>query len=159
MKNKVLILKELERLNKTKMVKIENTDRTRIVFINDTFKVFGKNEEQGILNPFDDYSYKWLNSFFDNVIELINFNEFDDLDELEESINDRIYEWTDNEVNVYTSDLKNWVSNGYQTTFFIDEVASEGITQNILGVAQYKAIDELFNNASNCLMEYLRELF
>jgi len=59
------IIQEFERLNKTKTIKIDGTDKERLIFINsdEVFKIFSNyNDERG-LNPFNDYTYNWLNEF------------------------------------------------------------------------------------------------
>ena len=156
--NKKEIVKELKRLNESKMIKIQNTDKERRVFINsnDVFEIWGS-EDKEVLCPFDDYTYEWLNSFLYAVIDLIDRNNYDDLEELEEDIRDNISEWVDSEIDVYTSDLTEWLNHSNGNVYYLDEVAKEGHIENILMIAQGKAIDELFHNALNELMIYLND--
>jgi hypothetical protein len=152
------MIKELTRLNEYKRIKVQGTEKERLVFINsdEMFKLFGS-EAKGVLTPFDDYTYEWLNSLLYDVIGLIKYNDFEDVEELGESIQDVMHEWVDSEVDVYYSGLTEWLNHSNGNIYYLEEVVKEGVTENILMVAQYKATEELFNNALLILFEYLRD--
>jgi len=160
-KNK--IISYIEDLNKSEVIKINDSDKTRRIFKqNDkVFKIFGT-EEKGVLNPFNDYTYEWLNDFLYSVVDLLGYEDFDDFDELSEKINEKLFEWVDCEVSVYTSDLTEWLNSNNNNVYYMTEVSEEyGETDGfkILAQAQYKAIEEVYNNALNCLIEELKNQF
>ena len=157
------ILKYIERLNQTEEIKINNSDKTRLIFKNsdEVFKIFGE-EEKGVLNPYNDYSYRWLSSFISNVVNFIENESFDNFNELSEKIQDVLFEWVDSEVDIYTSGLTEWLNDSNANIYYIDEVIKEGgMTEgfNLFQVAQFKAIEEAFYNALNVLIENLKENF
>jgi len=155
--NKIKIMEFLTDLNKYKRIKIQDSDKERLIFLDsDTvFKHFGG--EDKVLLPYNDYSYEWLNSFFYNVIDLIKSNDFEDLEELSESINDHVHEWADSETDVYTSDLTEWLNaSPYNVTYLEDAIKEYGSDcDNLLMAAQYTAITEAFCNAVSCLISCL----
>ena len=156
------VIKELKRLNESHLITVQKTEAKRRVFNHseEMFKLFGE-MDAGVLDPFNDYSYEWLNSFLYNVIDLLERQDFDSWEELEETIqSDLIYEWADSETDVYTSDLTKWLSHSNDNTYYLDEAHQESQgADNILMIAQCTAITELFNNALALLIEYLNEYF
>jgi len=142
---------------------VETEDRNdKVIFkkSDEVFKVFGA-EEKGVLNPSNDYTYKWLESFLTNVIELLEGRDFEDFDELEEAINEEMTEWADTETDIYTSDLTEWLNNRNDNVYYLSEAIEEGAEDGFkaLSMAQYKAIEELFTNANRCLIEHLKQKF
>ena len=81
------IIKYLKHLNEYERIKIDGTDKERLIFKNrdEVFKIFG-GEEKEVLTPFNDYTYEWLNSFLYSVIDFINYTNFNNLEELQEKI-------------------------------------------------------------------------
>ena len=156
--DKKQIAKELERLTEFKIIKVDGTKKERLVFLNDTFKIFGE-MDKGILNPYNDYTYNWLHSFLSNVKDLISHNDYDDFDALQEGIQEVMHEWVDSEVSVYDGELNNWYATSNDNKEYLEQVVEEGHKTNLMTIAQYKAIDELFNNALNCLIKYLEDNF
>ena len=156
------ITEYLESLNKSHKVKIQDTDKERRVFDNDkTFKIFGI-VDKNCLTPFNDYSYEWLNSFLYDVIDFIGYTDFDNFDELNDLIQDKIFEWVDNEVDVYTSGLTEWLNNNNENVYYLTEVLEENEIKDgfkLLQIAQFKEIDEVFNSALNLMIENLKEEF
>lgn len=163
MEQKQEILKYLEELNKTEVIKIVNSEKTRRIFkqSDKVFKIFGE-EEKEVLNPFNDYTYEWLNSFLYNVIDLLKYEDFEDFEELQENINEKIPEWADGETSIYTRDLTEWLADNNNNVYYLTEVSEEyGTTDGFkqLQQAQSKAIEELYYNALNCLIEDLKNNF
>ena len=157
------IIKYIKDLNKTEVIKISDNQKTRTLFkqSDEVYKIFGE-ENKGVLNPFNDYTYLWLESFLNNVVEFLGYNDFDDFDELSELIQDNLNEWVDSEVSVYTSDLTEWLNDSNNNVYYMTEATEEyGQTDGfkILQLAQYKAIEEVFNNALSCLIDDLRTQF
>ena len=98
----------------------------------------------------DDYCYEFIYEALCTLSDSEEGNE-------EESI----YEI---EADVYTSDLTDWLNNNNNNVYYLDEVIKEyGNNQqngfNALMIAQYKAIEELYNNALYLLIEDLKENF
>jgi hypothetical protein len=158
--NKQEVINYLEGLNKFKMVKVNNSNKERLVFINSSeiFNIYGS-EAKEVLTPFNDYTYNWLNSFLSNVIDLINRSDFSDFDELSEMISEELHEWADSETDIYTSDLTEWLNDSNVNQYYLTEASKEGYHDNLLMVAQYKAIEELFYNALPCLIDDLKNQF
>lgn len=155
------IIDYLKNLNEFKRVKVDGQERKRLIFKNrdDIFEIFGR-EEKEILNPFNDYTYEWLNSFLYNVIDFIEDNDFEDFDELKDSISDIIFEWIDSEVDIYTSDLTQWLTNNNSNNYYLEEAIKENPSaDNHLQLAQFKAIEELYYNALNVLIDHLESKF
>lgn len=146
--NKKQLIKELKELNEVEYIKVDGQEQRRTIFKqrDKVFELFGK-EEKEVLNPFNDYTYEWLNSFLNALISHLENNE--DLDSFEDILPEHI----DSEVDVYTSGLTTWLSHNNNNTYYLDEAVKEGATENILMVAQYKAIEELFYNALTIIKE------
>lgn len=163
--NKKAIIEHLKHLNEYEYIKVDGQDKQRLIFKNgqEVFSIFGS-EDKEVLNPFNDYTYEWLNSFLSNVIDLLEINEYSNFEELSEDIQDHISEWSDSETDIYTSDLTEWLHYNNNNVYYIEESIKEfGINTNdvngfsILMTAQYMAIQELFNSALCCLMDYLKD--
>ena len=155
------IVEYLKKLNECEMVTIDGTDIKRLIFKDrkEVFNIFGS-EKKGVLNPFNDYTYEWLNSFLSHIVDLFNYNDFTEIREIEESINDLIHEWVDSEVSIYTSDLTLWLSNNNSNVNYLEDAIKEYPTaNNHLQLAQYKAIEECFCNAVPVLLKHLKNKF
>lgn len=154
------IINYLEPLTDFEIVKVNGADKERLIFKHrdEIFNIFGS-ENKEVLNPFNDYSYDWLHTFLCNVVDFIKNGEFETLTELEEAINENIPEWADSTTDVYTSDLTEWLHDNNNNQYYLSEASKEGSHDNLLMVAQYKAIEELFYNALNCLMDDLKTKF
>ena len=157
--DKIKIIEYLKDLNKTHKIKIDGTKEELLIFDSDeVFKIFGE-FEKGVLNPFNNYSYKWLNSFLDNVVYLLGYEDFDTLDNLQEDISNKVYEWADNETEIYTCNLTKWLNDNINNVYYLTESLEEfgeGDGFKLLSMAQYKAIEEHFNNSANILIEHLK---
>lgn len=159
--NKEKIIEYLKHLNEYERVKIEGTEKERLVFKNssEVFELFG-HEDKGVLTPFNDYTYEWLNSFLYSVIDLIGYENFDTIDELSDKIQDLIPEWVDSSVSVYTNELTNWLAdNNTNISYLEDSIKENPSAENHLQLAQYKAIEEIYNNAFNILIKHLKDKF
>lgn len=159
--NKEEIIKYLKHLNEVEYIKVSGTDKERLIFKNrgEVFDIFGS-EDKGVLNPFNDYTYIWLNSFLSNVIDEIERSDFTDFEELEESINNIISEWIDSETDIYTSDLTEWLADNNINQYYLEEVIKEFPSgNNHIALAQYKAIEELYYNALSILINHLKDNF
>lgn len=159
--NKEEVIKYLKHLNEYERIKIDGIDKERLVFKNrdEVFNIFGS-EEKGVLNPFNDYTYEWLNSFLYSVIDFIGYTDFDNFNELQEKIRDILYEWADSETDVYTSDLTQWLADNNTNQYYLEEAIKEyPEADNHIQLAQYKAIEEIYNNALNVLIDDLKSEF
>jgi len=161
--NKKEVISYVEDLNKTEVIKIQDSEKTRRIFkqSKEVFDIFGS-EDKGVLTPFNDYTYEWLNSFLYSVVDLLGYEEFETFDELSESISDKISEWVDSETDVYTSNLTEWLNDSNSNVYYMTEVGEEYGTSDgfqLLQQAQYKAIEELYYNALGCLIDDLKTQF
>ena len=159
---KLKVIEYLKHLNEFEHIQVEGTNKKRLVFKNrdEIFNLFGSESKQ-VLNPFNDYTYEWLNSFLFQVIDLLGYDDFDDFDELNEKINeDLIYEWIDSETDIYTSDLTSWLADNNTNQYYLEEAIKEyPQADNHIQLAQYKAIEEVYQNALNILIEDLKNQF
>ena len=160
------VLKYLKKLNEYKIIKIQDTEKERLIFKNDdTFKLFGKDTDGEGLSPFDDYSYKWLNSFLDSVIYKIDYSnpkDYNDLKHCLEEFEDEINEAVESETDVYTYDLTQWLGAHNGNVYYMSEVLEDYGTKDgfsLLQQAQYKAIEEKFFYYLSILKEDLNERF
>ena len=160
--NKKGVVEYLERLNEYKHLKLEESrKKERLVFVHseEVFKIFGGSDDKP-LAPFNDYTYGWLNSFLSNVIDLLNYSSFESVEELKEAIEENLNEWVDSEVDVYTSDLTEWLAHNNSNIAYLNDVQNElGDSDNVLMSAQYLAIQELFNEFLPLLIEDLKAKF
>jgi hypothetical protein len=155
------IIDYLKNLNEFERISVDGQERKRLIFKNrdEIFEIFGK-EEKEILSPFNDYTYEWLNSFLYNAIDFIEDNDFEDFDELKDNISEIIFEWIDSEVDIYTYDLTQWLANNNSNTYYLEEAIKENPSaDNHLQLAQFKAIEELYYNALNILIDHLEGKF
>lgn len=159
--DKQKVIDYIKHLNEYERVKIDGQDKERLIFKNrdEVFNIFGR-EEKEILSPFNDYTYEWLNSFLYSVIDFIDYEDFDNFEELQEKIQDIIYEWVDSETDIYTSDLTKWLGDNNINQYYLEEVIKEyPEANNHIQLAQYKAIEEIYNNALIVLIDNLKENF
>lgn len=61
------------------------------------------------------------------------------------------------EPDVYTSDLTKWLHSDNRNTSYLDEVAQEGIKENIIMVAQSRYIDEIGRALLSAITDYIEE--
>lgn len=153
MKSRKSFIKHIEHLKEFKHIDVDRQEQKRLIFNNDeVFELFGV-ENENILNPGNDYTYEWLHSLFCHLVDHLNENDSNDL----ESFQEIMPEYIDSEVNVYTSDLTGWLNHNKGNVSYLDDAIEEGATTNILMVAQYKAIEELFNNALRVVQDIAQD--
>jgi len=147
--NKEELIKKLNEWDKIKIIKRDNKEI--VVFENEeTFKLFGQ-EKDGVLNPFNNYTYKWLDSFFLNLRDYLESND-GDLEELIENFRDDMHEYIFTDI--YTSDLTEWLNDNENNVYYLTDVLEEMDIKDgfkLLEIAQYKAIEELYFNALNII--------
>lgn len=162
--NKEKIKAYLEDLNQHEYINIQGTDKKRLTFkkSEEIFNIY-RMSNNGVLEPFDDYSYEWLNNFLIRVVEFIDYTDFEDLEELNNLITDELPEWTDGEVNVYTSDLTEWLNSSNYNVEYITQAQREYGQQDdgfkLLSMAQYTAINEHFYKSLEIMIKDLKENF
>lgn len=62
------------------------------------------------------------------------------------------HEIVDGLVDIYTYDLTSWLNNDISNTYYLDQAIQEyEAKENILPVAQYIAIDEIYSEVLNLL--------
>ena len=80
-------------------------------------------------------------------------------EDIEEAINnfeENMFEMCDSMVDVYTSDLTEWLNNRTQNTYYLDEVITEAEDGfSLLAMAQYRAIEEI----SSMFLSAIRDFF
>lgn len=95
----------------------------------------------------NDWIFDKFHSILSNLLEY-NIENLDDMDEYRAEIVDGL-------VDVYTSDLTAWLNESNYNVYYMDEAVreyGEG-TGNVLMMAQYMAIDEIFGEVYNLLTE------
>lgn len=155
------IIKDVEDLNRIEYVKINGTEKERVIFKDKrTFKIFSDSTNEHSLNPFDDYSYIWLNSFLSNFLD--SFKDGDDFAQYFKDFEESLNEIINDEVDIYNNNLLNWLSDGLNNFWYMDEVIKEsGLNSESydfvkhLQQAQYKAIEQYFYNYLESLRNYL----
>lgn len=153
------ILNNLRELNKIDIIKT-NEGKERIFFINSdkVFKLFSDSENG--LNPFDDYSYKWLNDFLDSFID--SCRDEDDINENIENFENDLYSYIDSTTEIYTNDLTKWLNDNNNNVYYLTQVLEEGEGLKdgfqLLQLSQYRAIQEHFYYYLSCLKDYIEEL-
>jgi hypothetical protein len=137
------MIEQLKEWNKHEWVKEQVTGNKRLVFKNpETFATFGA-EGKGVLNPFNDYTYQWLSELFDSLIEHLQYDDNNTIENFDDIFNEEV----DRTVDVYTSELLKWLSHHADNLYYLEDASSEGFHDNLLPVAQAKAISELWLNA------------
>jgi hypothetical protein len=153
---------DLERLNQYKFIKVDGTNQERLVFINneEVFNIFANiNDERG-LNPFNEYSYSWLNSFLNAFTESIQ--ETDEIDQVMTDFEDNLFELSNSEVFTYTQDLTKWLNSNNSNVYYLTEVLEENSIKDgfdLLREAQRRAIEEAFNSFLSSLKTYLNNKY
>lgn len=83
----------------------------------------------------------WIYQKFSDILGTLVDYEIKTIDDLQ----DNRSEVVDRLVDVYTSDLTEWLNQSPYNVYYIDEAVKElGATENVLGQAQYLAIDEIY---------------
>ena len=102
-------------------------------------------------NVGEDYGYNWVKGALDDMGDMID-NDENDIDVLADL---DFSEAVDSAVNPYTTALADWLASSAYNAGYLDEAVKEGATENILMVAQYKAIEEIYYAVRDALMDYL----
>lgn len=162
--NKEELIKKLKEWNKTKTIK--KGDKEILVFENEeVFKIFGREQDE-VLNPFNNYTYEWLSDFFYDLLDFLEYceedvrNELKTLNELLEDFSDNIFEYADTRVDVYTSNLTEWLNDNPNNVYYLTEAREETEETDgfkLLQIAQFKAIGELYNNALSIIVDMVSE--
>lgn len=95
------------------------------------------------------HAYQWTSEALDFFIEA-DLSSIEDLEELE------MTEAIDNAVDVYNYDLAIWLTLSNNNIYWLDEAVNEYEAKtNILGVAQYCAIQEVFGKVREAILKML----
>lgn len=87
-------------------------------------------------------------SKFWEILQSLEGYEIHSIDDVEEYRGEIVGSCTD----VYTSNLTEWLNSSVYNTDYLDEAVKEfGATDNILGTAQYMAIDEIYSEVVGLL--------
>jgi len=159
------ILKDIEALNQIDFIKVDGTDKDRVIFKNEeVFKIFSDSNNEEGLNPFNDYSYKWLNSFLSDLTN--NANENQDISEIISTFEDNLNDFIDSEVSIYNHDLLKWLRDSLTNYYYMEEVVQEGLIDlknydfiKHLQIAQYKAIENAYFSFLSSLKTYLNNKY
>lgn len=100
------------------------------------------------------FDYERSREFIEELIDA----DFDDLDELKEKAPEMLFEWADNNVDIYTKDLTEWLNQNIENVYFLSE-AMELVNDcngfNALTMAQYCAIRNIYSNVFDKVVEFL----
>ena len=99
----------------------------------------------------ENYAYNWVVDALDALDEIID-DEEDDADALADA---ELNEYIDGAVNCYTAGLTAWLASSVYNIYHLEEAAKEGNAENLLMVAQYKAIEEIFCGVREALIDYI----
>ena len=142
-KNKQIV-KKLEMWNDYHIIKVNGTNKKRLIFNNkEVFKIFGDCKGE-VLNPWNDYTYEILSGLFDDLIYHLKIE--DDLNDFE----------VETESLIYNSDLLAWVSSNLNNIYYCDEALKEYGLTDFIKILQYAYINfanEIKNNALNIIKE------
>jgi|SRR3990167_2141750 len=150
-KEKLLkVLREISR--SSEIIKIEE-NKNRFIF-NDkrAIEYFSDSKRGGALNPFNDFTYGWVDSFISQSIDYIQTLE-DDLSDYDlEGFGDARHEFIDGLVNPYNNDLLKWLSSHLSNASYVEEAVEEfGLDTNnfnfwnLLQQGQYRHIEDVLS--------------
>jgi hypothetical protein len=95
------------------------------------------------------HAYQWTSEALDFFIEC-DLSSIEELEELE------MTEAIDNAVDIYNYDLTQWLSASDDNIYWLDEAVNQYEAKtNILGVAQYCAIEEVFGKVREAILKML----
>lgn len=163
MKNQTIkILQDLKHLNEYHYIEVEGTKEKRLIFEQSDaiYNIFSKVGDEDSLNPFDDYSYIWLNDFLSDFIYSVT-NENDDINDIIKNFENNLYEYIDNKVSIYNHDLLKWLSSNINNAWYVEEALNEyGYSKErgfigLLQSGQYKRIEAYYYNFLDSLKTYL----
>lgn len=101
------------------------------------------------------HAYLWLNSALITLLEATQDLYIESIQEIEE------FDFTqdiDEEVDIYTSDLTAWLASSNNNIYWLDEAVNQlEAKTNILGLAQYCAIQELFGSTREAVLTFLKD--
>jgi hypothetical protein len=86
----------------------------------------------------------WVYGTYADLMERVTEFEIDSVEQLEDARNEIV----DNYVDIYTADLLKWLSDDINNVSYLTEVLEEDGAKDgfqLLAMAQYKAIDEIFS--------------
>ena len=138
------MVKKLEMWNDYHTIKVNGTNKERLIFNNkEVFKIFGDCKGE-VLNPWNDYTYEILSDLFDDLIYHLKIE--DDLNDFE----------VETESLIYNNDLLAWVSSNLNNIYYCDEALEEYGLTDFIKILQYAYINfanEIKNNALNIIKE------
>ena len=143
-KNKQIV-KKLEMWNDYHIIKVNGTNKKRLIFNNEeVFKIFGDCKGE-VLDPWNNYTYTILSGLFDDLIYHLKIE--DDLNDFE----------VETESLIYNSDLLAWVSSNLNNIYYCDEALKEYGLTDFIKILQYAYIDfanEIKNIALNIIKDW-----
>lgn len=100
----------------------------------------------------DLFPHDWIYETFGAILDHLTGYTIECLEDMEEYR----HEIVDGLVDIYTHDLTAWLHSSITFVYYLDEAVKEyGQADNILMMAQYMAIDEIFNEVLNLIEEGL----
>jgi len=97
----------------------------------------------------DTYS---MHQFMKDALEDIVNNSSEDTNI--EELRDNVFEWADNDTDVYTSDLTEWLNRSEYNVYYLTDAMDEGASRdgfNLLQIAQLRAREEIYNAVIDAL--------
>ena len=124
----------------------------------ETIVVFKANRGQELFDSVfkahgDSLPSDWLFDKYQSILSTLSGYTIDELDDVEEYRSEIV----DSLVDVYTSDLTAWLNSSNYNVYYITEAQEEYGTETdgfkILQMAQYKAIDDIYQEVINLLTD------
>lgn len=126
-------------INQFDTITIQDTNKTRVILKDDAseeLKLSVQNAHQDKLPR--DFVYETYLRILEKICDY-NTDSMDFFDETR-------YEIVDSMVDIYTSDLVEWLGEDNNNVYYLSDAISDGVEDGFqaLQLAQYKAIDEIF---------------
>ena len=95
----------------------------------------------------------WIFDIYHSILGCLADYDIESIDDIDENRSEIV----DGLVDVYTSDLTSWLNNDNRNVYYLTEAQEEYGEEkdgfNLLMMAQYKAIDEIFGEVENLLTD------
>lgn len=149
-KELIKTLKDIE--ESSKVINVEGTKETRLIFQDKrAFELFGGMND-GVLNPYNDFTYEWLDSI---IMDIVCYLEEDNADLENFDYSDTVESLT----SIYNGELLRWVGFA-DNSYYVDDALKEADIKDffeLLRYSQNRAIEEFIGNVAGIINDLLEE--